>query len=72
MIRSEKNTGTSQQERGTHSVSNLLHRFDVVARDELVVSIEELNSTFLEGTLGEQETLDTRQAFVWVVIGLLD
>jgi len=36
------------------SVRDLLHRFDIVTRDELVVGVEELDTGFLEGSLSEQ------------------
>ena len=56
----------------TYGVRDLLHRLNVVARDELVIGVEELNACLLERALGEQETLDARQALVRVVVRLLD
>ena len=56
----------------THSIRNLLHRLDVVARNELVIRVEELDTRLLERALGEQETLDARQALVRVVVCLLN
>ena len=58
--------------RTTYSIRDLLYRLDVVARNELVIRVEELDTRLLEGTLGEQETLDTRQTLVRVVVGLLN
>ena len=58
--------------RTTYSIRDLLHRLDVVARNKLVIGVEELNTRLLERALGEQETLDTRQTLVRVVIGLLN
>lgn len=43
----------------TYCVGDLLHWLDIVARDQLVVGVEELNPRFLECTLREQETLDS-------------
>ena len=56
----------------TYSVGDLLHGLDVIARDELVVRVEELDAGLLERSLREQETLDTGQTFVRVVVCLLD
>lgn len=53
-------------------VGDLLHRLDVVTRDELVVGIEKLDSCLLESTLGEEKSLDTRERLVRVVVGLFD
>lgn len=53
-------------------VGDLLHRLDVVARDELVVGVEELDAGLLERALREQKTLDARKRLVRVVVGLLD
>ena len=49
-----------EEDSGTYSVGDLLHRLDVIARDELVVRVEELDAGLLERPLREQETLDTR------------
>ena len=38
--------------------------FDVVARKELIVGIEELDSRLLERMLGQQQTLDPRKGLV--------
>jgi hypothetical protein len=54
------------------SIGDLLHRFNVVTRDELVVGVEELNSCFLERALGEEESLDSGEGLVRVVVGLFD
>ena len=35
----------------SYSVSDFLHRLDVITRDELVISIEELNAGLLERSL---------------------
>ena len=53
-------------------VRDLLHRLDVVARDELLVRVEELDAGLLERALGEEEALDARQRLVRVVVRLLD
>ena len=45
--------------RETYSVGDLLHGLDVVAWDELVVRVEELDTGFLERALGQKQTLDT-------------
>jgi hypothetical protein len=44
-----------------HSVRDLLNGFDVVAGNEFVVCVKELNPRFFERTLGQQQTLDTRK-----------
>ena len=44
-----------------HSVRDLLNGFDVVAWNELVVCVKELDPRFFERTLGQQQTLDTRK-----------
>lgn len=41
-------------------ISNLPRWLNVVTRDELVISIEELNTTFLECALRQEQTLDSR------------
>ena len=56
----------------TYGIGDLLHGFDVVAWDELVVGVEELDTRLLERTLGEKQSLDTRQALVRVVIRLFN
>ena len=43
----------------TYSVCDLFDRFDVVARNKLVVGIEELDPRRM---LGQQQTLDPRKA----------
>lgn len=40
-------------------VRDLLHRLDIVARDELLVRVEKLDPGLLERSLREEETLDT-------------
>jgi hypothetical protein len=40
-------------------ICDLLHWLDVVARNELLICIEELDSSLLEVSLGKQETFDT-------------
>jgi len=54
------------------SIGDLLHRFDIVTRDEGVVGVEELDTRFLESSLSEEETLDTREGFVRVIVRLFD
>lgn len=54
------------------SIRDLLDGLNVVDRDELVVSVEELDTSLLEGTLSKKQTLDTGQAVVRVVVRLLD
>ena len=46
----------------TYSVRDLFNRFDVVARNKLVVGIEELDPRLLKRTLVQQQTLDPRKA----------
>ena len=41
----------------TYSIRDLFNRFDV-ARNKLVVGIEELDPRLLKPTLGQQQTLD--------------
>lgn len=53
-------------------VCDLLHRLDVVARDELVVGVKELDTGFFESTLRKEEMLDTGQTLVRVVVCLHD
>lgn len=61
-----------EQELVKVGVCDLLDRLNVVARDKLVIRVEELNAGLLERALREQQTLDAGQALVRVVIGLLD
>jgi hypothetical protein len=42
----------------THSIRNLLHRLDVVAGNEFVISVEKLDTAFLEGSLSQEKALD--------------
>ena len=42
-------------------VSNLLHGFDVVAGDELVIRVEEFDASLFEGPLRQEESLDPRE-----------
>ena len=44
----------------TYSICNLLDGLNIITRNKLVIGIEELDTGFLEGTLGEKESLDTR------------
>jgi hypothetical protein len=46
----------------TYSVHDLFNRIDVVARNKLVVGIEELDPRLFKRTLGQQQTLDPRKA----------
>jgi hypothetical protein len=52
-------------------VGDLLDWFDIITRNELVVSVEKLDSDLLEGSLGEKKSLDSRQTLVRVVVGLV-
>mmetsp|Transcript_8674 Transcript_8674/g.16832 ORF Transcript_8674/g.16832 Transcript_8674/m.16832 type:complete len:225 (-) Transcript_8674:2158-2832(-) len=52
-------------------VGDLLQRFDVVDRDQMAVEIHEFDVALLEGTLGQQVTLDTGQGLMGVVVCLL-
>ena len=63
---------TGHDDETTYSVGDLLNGLDVIARDELVVRVEELDAGLLERPLRQQETLDTGQTFVRVVVCLLD
>jgi hypothetical protein len=45
----------------TYSVCDLFNRFNAVARNKLVVGIEEFNLGLLKRTLGQQQTLDLRK-----------
>jgi hypothetical protein len=46
----------------TYGVRDLLDGFDVIARNEFVVGVEELDAGLLKCTLGQQQTLDPRKA----------
>jgi hypothetical protein len=46
----------------THSISYLLNRLDIITRNKLVVSVEELNTGFFESALREQKPFDARKA----------
>ncbi len=53
---------------------NLLNRFNVVTRDELVVRVEKLDSGLLEfeRSLGKKERLDSRKTLERVIVSLFD
>ena len=53
-------------------VGDLLQRLDVVIGDQVAVQVHELDADFLERSLSQQVTLDPRQCFVRVVVGLFD
>lgn len=53
-------------------VRDLLHRFNVVARNELLVRVEELDAGLLERALSEEQPLDARERLVRVVVRLFD
>lgn len=53
-------------------VRDLLHRLDIVARDQFLVGVEELDSRFLKGSLSQQESFDPRKRFMRVVVRLFD
>ena len=46
------------------SVSDFLHWLDIIARNQLVVRIEEFDSGLLERPLGQEQAFDTRQAYM--------
>jgi hypothetical protein len=46
----------------THSIGDLFNRLDIIARNQLVVCVEELDTRLFECTLSQEETLDARQA----------
>lgn len=53
-------------------VGDLFQRLDIVHRNQVTVEIHELDSSLLEGALGQQMSLDSRQRLVRVVVCLLD
>ena len=53
---------TSEEEK-TYSICDLFDWFDVITRNQLVVSIEKFNAGLFEGTLSQKETLDTRKTY---------
>ena len=55
-----------------HRVCDLLHRLDVIAWDEFVICVKELDTAFFESALGEQQTFYPRETLVWIVIRLFD
>jgi hypothetical protein len=56
----------------THSIRNLLDGLNIIARNELVIRVEELQTSLLKCPLCQEQTLDTRKTFVWIVISLFD
>ena len=54
---------TSEGGKRTYSICNFLDGFDIITRNQLVVSIEKFNAGLLEGTLSQKETLDTRKTY---------
>ena len=52
---------TGHDDGTTYSVGDLLHRFNVVTGNELIIRVEELDSGLLEGSLREKEAFDPRQ-----------
>jgi hypothetical protein len=52
-----------RKRRLTYRIGNLFDRLNVIARDELVVSVEKFNSSLLERTLCQKETLDSRKTW---------
>lgn len=61
-----------QRNSKAYGVCDLLHGFDVIARNELIIGVEKLNSRLFERPLCQQETLDTRQTLVRIIVRLLD
>jgi hypothetical protein len=53
-------------------IGDLFDRLNVVAWDQLVVGVEEFDSDLLECSLREQETLDSRETLVRIIVCLLD
>jgi len=47
----------------TYSIRDLFDWFDIITRDQLVVSIEEFDAGLLEGTLSQKQTFDTGKAY---------
>ena len=47
----------------TYSICDLFDWFNIITRNQLVVSVEKFNAGFFEGTLGQKETLDTRKTY---------
>jgi len=43
---------------GSYSISYLLYRLDVVARNQFVIGVEELDACLFEGALCEKQTFD--------------
>ena len=50
--------------KSTYSIRDFFDWFNIIARNQLVVSIEKFNAGFLEGTLSQKETLDTRKTYL--------
>ena len=47
----------------TYSICYLFDWFNIITRDQLVISIEKLNAGLFESTLSQKETLDTGKAY---------
>ena len=47
----------------TYSICDLFDWFNIIARNQLVVSIKKFNARLFEGTLSQKETLDTRKTY---------
>jgi hypothetical protein len=45
----------------TNSIGNLFHGLNVVAGDQFIIGIKELDTSFFESTLGQEKALDTRK-----------
>ena len=50
---------TDQNTNKTDRISDLLHWLNVIARNEFVIGVEKLDTSLLERTLGQEQTLDT-------------
>jgi hypothetical protein len=51
----------------TYSVRDLFNWFNAVARNKLVVGIEEFDLGLLKRMLGQQQTLDLRKDLAWKI-----
>lgn len=55
-----------------YRVRNLLHWFDIITRDKLIISVKELDTTFFESTLSKQQAFDPGKTLVWIVVRLFN
>ena len=52
-----------KKEKKTYSICDLFNWFDIITRNQFVVSIEKFNAGLFESTLSQKETLDTRKTY---------